>query len=141
MPRSDKKGFTLIEIMVAVAILSCGLVPIFQALFVSVNAFGTSVNSSNLQPWIDEKIWETKDKLLHGSSGADSGRVTLARKEFTWTVSVDLIDAEEKLYQLRLAVSWQEGGREKNVIRTAYELLPKEKVKEKTTSTSAGEAS
>lgn len=128
MLKLNKKGVTLIEIMVAVAILSCGLIPIFQALFVSVNAFSASTNYSNLHAWMDEKIWDMKDEVMRGSIGTaeQGGRVTLANKEFDWSVSVNLIDADQELYRLRLLVSWKEGNKEKSLTRTAYALPPLE---------------
>ena len=132
MLKRNRKGMTLVEIMVAVAILSCGLVPIFQALLVSVNAFGASTHYLNLHAWMDEKIWDMKDEVTRGSiSTAElGGRVTLANKEFDWSVSTNLIDGDEELYRLCLTVSWKEGGKKKSLTRTAYALPP---LKEKET--------
>lgn len=129
-------GFTLVEIMVAVAILAFGLVPIFGALFISLDTFSLYSNSLNAQIWIDERIWEIKDELMRSETlhtGGTVGRMQGSPKDLDWKMSIDLIDAEIGLYRLHLTLFWQEGERRTEVPRVAYALAPFKEEKDKET--------
>jgi len=124
--KENKKGFTLVEVMVAVAILSFGLVPIFQGLLLSLDTFGYYSDSLEAQ-MIDEKIWEAKGELMRSESlkvGETGGRMAGLGKEFDWAMSMELIDSEQNLYRLNLTLSWQAGKRVRHISRAAYALVP-----------------
>ena len=113
--------------MVATAILAFGLVPIFQALFISLDTFSLYANSLNAQIRMDEKIWEIKDELMRDETlrvGETRGRMNSPRKEFDWDMAIDVIDPEVNFYRLRLTYSWQEGKRKRQLSRAAYALAP-----------------
>ena len=55
-----RSGFTLFEIVVAVVILSVGIVAIYEALIVSVNGFSYYSNALTVQSWMGRKLWEAR---------------------------------------------------------------------------------
>ena len=61
--RKTNRGFTFFEIMVTVAILSFGIVMVFQAFLTSLNAFSYYMTHLQVQCLADEKIWEVSDKF------------------------------------------------------------------------------
>ena len=125
MSRTGNKGFTLIEVMVATAVLSLGIVLIYEAFFISLNSFDYCYNYLNVSPLMDEKIWEAQDGIT--CSGTLTGTAT--NGEFTsgvsvrkWILSYDVLDKDQALYKIDLEVSWQEGKRKIILSRNAYAL-------------------
>ena len=65
------KGFTLIEAVVATAVLGLGLALIFQGLFTSLNAYDYYANYLSILPRADEKLYEAQDKISRLGPQAD----------------------------------------------------------------------
>ncbi|MBN3039084.1 MAG: prepilin-type N-terminal cleavage/methylation domain-containing protein [Candidatus Omnitrophica bacterium] len=122
---SDKKGFTLIELMVAVAILSFGLVMIYEAFFSYMDAYNYVFRRLEAQRWIEEKVWQTENELVISGMlmpGDMSGSFIRSNKKFSWNMSIRLIGEieESSLYELTLEVSWQEVTRDAKISQVAY---------------------
>ena len=119
----NKKGFTLIEVMVAVAVLSFGLVLVYQAFFIVLDAFNHGADYLEVSPWINEKVWQAQDSIMRkGSLGDDptAGEFILRNKKFTWLLQGSIIDGASKLTAVNLEVSWKEGKRTVQVSRAGY---------------------
>jgi prepilin-type N-terminal cleavage/methylation domain-containing protein len=120
--RKAQSAFTLVEIMVATAVLSLGLVMIYQAFFISLDTFDYYLNHLNAQLWLDEMIWQMQDDFRQSgffSPRQTSGGFTVGNRNFAWNMNYGLIEPEE-LYQLSLSTSWQQGSRRIRLLRTAY---------------------
>jgi len=50
-----KRGFTLVEVVMTGAILSFGIVSIYEAFFISLDTYGYYTSYLNTQDWISEK--------------------------------------------------------------------------------------
>ena len=130
MSRIGKQAFTLVEVMVAVAVLSLGIVMIYDAFFTNLDLFGYYSNYLKFAPWLDEKLWEAQDLLSRGG-----GMVTLDRdgdfvksnKKFHWVLSCTSLDDKQGLYGITIRVSWQDGLRKANLTRNAYALYEQER--------------
>ena len=121
----SKAGFTLIEVMVAAAILALGVVLIYQGFFISIDSFNYCANYLQIAPWANEKIWQAQDSLKRLGPQAQietSGKFVNRNKNFTWSLSYNLLDEAFGLYKIDLAVLWQEGPRKTQVTRSAYAL-------------------
>lgn len=119
------QGFTLIEIMVTVAILSFGIVAIFESFFISLDAFSYYSNYIDAQGWINEKIWQLQDQLNKEGlliAGDDRGFLKIKNRDFDWTTSISLIDEKYGLYKLSVSLFWHEGSRERFIYRMAYAM-------------------
>ena len=122
---ANKKGFTLIELMVAVAVLSFGLVMLYEAFFSYMDAFNYSFRRLEAQRWIDEKVWEMENELVTSGMlmpGELSGSFVRSNKKFAWKMTIRLIGEieESSLYELTLDIFWQEITREGKVSQVAY---------------------
>lgn len=136
MPLNKKKhnthqGFTLIEVMVTVVVLSLGIVLIYEALFTSVNAFSYCSNYFKTASWTEEKIWQAQDNLsrLGPLAKVDTAGAFISRnRKFNWHLSYKVIDDKSTLYLYKIDFSllWAEGKRKTKLIRTAYAIYEEE---------------
>lgn len=125
MLRIGTKGLSLVELMVAVAILSFGIVILYEAFFTCLNAFSYSQNRLDTQRWMDEKIWQTQDELIRSGSlimSENTGSFMEKNKNFTWKIALNLIEqaADSFLYKVSLDVSWKEAQRDVKLSQVAY---------------------
>ena len=127
MSRIGNSGFTLLEIMISVVILSLGIVFIFEALLVSFDLVNYCSNSLKITLWMDEKIWQTQDQLSRFGDSASieiSGVLTNGNRDARWHLSHELID-EKELHKIDLVLFWREGQREIKRMRSAYAIFEK----------------
>jgi prepilin-type N-terminal cleavage/methylation domain-containing protein len=118
-----KKAFTLIEVMLATAVLSLGAVLIHEAFFKSLDTYNYCHNYFSVGYWLDEKIWSAQDSLKQSGPLANierSGKFKSGNKDFSWNLSYDLAYDTSDLYKIGLDVSWQEGSRDIKISRTAF---------------------
>lgn len=121
--KNRARGFTLIEVMVGVAVLSFGIVVIFETFFLSLNTYSSYSNYLKTQNWLDEKIWDMQDRLNHSSlitMNTDSGQVHVNNRDLSWNMSVGVVDWDESLIEVNVNLSWQEDGRTVTSARHAY---------------------
>ena len=120
-----KYSFTLLELVVAVAILASGIILVYEGFFVSLSAVSYSTNYINAQRWMGQKLWDVQDRLTRYETlltQETSGSFFEEGKEFLWNLSYSLIETTEKvdLYKIILGVSWREGARKIKVVRSTY---------------------
>ena len=123
--KTGKQGFTLIELMVATAVLSFGLVMLFEAFFSFMDVFNYSYRRLEVQRWMDQKIWEVEDELVRSgmlTSNEFSGSFVRDGKDFNWSMTALMIGEMEEsfLYELSLNVFWKEIARDVKVSQVAY---------------------
>jgi len=109
--------------MVAVAILSLGVVLIYRTFLTSLATFKYYSTNLQAQCWMGEKIWEVEDSLLYRKglgAGKRSGNLFLGNRKIAWRISVDSISPTEEFYQLDLTLFWQENNRRITISRTTY---------------------
>ena len=125
--RIGNKGFTLIEVMAAAAILASGVVLVYEALFNCLDAFNYYSDYLGIVSWADEKIWQAQDSL--GNSGAlsmeNSGEYVNKNRTFLWAISYGSLDQKADLFKIDLNVSWRHGKKQLKLSRTAYALYAK----------------
>ena len=120
---SKKKAFTLIEVMLATAVLSLGAVLIHEVFFKSLDTYNYCHNYFSMGYWLDEKIWSVQDNLRQSGPLVNverNGRFKAGNKDFAWNLSYDLTCDTQDLYKIVLDVSWREGSRDIKVSRTAF---------------------
>jgi len=127
MSLTGNKGFTLVEVMVATAVLSLGTVLIHEAFFISLDSINYCSNYLNVMPWMNEKLWEAQDNLgRYGTLGTTGtgGKFTSGNKDFNWILSYSLKDG---LYKIAVSLSWREGRRRIWLTRDAYAIAYEKK--------------
>ncbi|TSA56658.1 type II secretion system protein [bacterium] len=134
----NNTGFTLIEIMLAVVILSFGLVLVLRSFATSLDGMKRSGNVKAASYLLEEKMEEVKEKakedggITRGcSSGefeksdcADLKNTCLpAGRDYTdhrWDLSVKQSGVDEDLNEVELVISWQEGKSKRSLFATTY---------------------
>lgn len=125
MAAGSRSGFTLFEVVVTAVILSVGMVAIYEALAVSVDAFGYYRNRLTVQSWMDRKIWEVGDALMQTEGGPIGSQTDTFRsdgKDIRFHLTPRTV-IDGKLYELNLKCSWRQGRRNVSVSRVAYAAI------------------
>ncbi len=117
-------GFTLIEVMVAVAILSFGLVMLYNAFFICIDSVTYASNRLNAQIWANNKIWEERDFLLRTNStsiAGVSGEESFGNRDFSWQKVVEPVG--DGLAELSVRLYWKEAARQRSLLYSTYLVL------------------
>ena len=120
--RLRQKGFTFVEIVLTVSILSLGTTLIYQSNLTAVDVYARYIHRLAIQSWADEKIWEAKENALMSESveaGQSSGEITKNGKDYSWALEIEETE-DPDLYLLVLNVLWQEGRTEARLTRAGY---------------------
>ncbi|KPK96490.1 MAG: hypothetical protein AMJ95_13995 [Omnitrophica WOR_2 bacterium SM23_72] len=123
----DKKGFTLIEVMIAASVLALGAVLIYEAFFIALDTFSYSEHYLDVAPLANERLWQAQENLTrlgHLGDLPTHGELTHGGKRYHWELS-SLIQDEadsDKLFQVDLTFFWQEGRRKAKVTRSTLAL-------------------
>ena len=120
-------GFTFIEIMTTLAILSGGVVMLYKAFFLCLdyqNHLAFRVHASNI---LENKIALTEQmlrdyKILSFSHDVQQESFELNGHEVIYQVDIQVTPAGEaaSLYQIEVAVLWKENQRNVALRRSAY---------------------
>jgi general secretion pathway protein I len=104
-PRSRSKGFTLVEVMVALAISSLGLAAVAASVSQMVDA-ATSMRQRTYADWIAQnKITEMRLANTMPEVSSTSGEVVFANVEWAWRATVSETGVED-LVRVDVAVSF-----------------------------------
>jgi prepilin-type N-terminal cleavage/methylation domain-containing protein len=120
-------GFSLVEVMICVVILSLGLFSVNQTLLRSLSSLHYIETRFEANRVAENKIWEIQNQALHqkvAPGSRESGTLLGADKTFEYEASAHPIDHMNRLYKVRFVVRWLESGREKALIRNFYIRFP-----------------
>ena len=130
----DSLGFTLIEVLIAVAILATGLVLVVEAMGRTQQAIRVSENLATASLLAEEQMAASEIDVRQEHQlrpGTESGNEILPGRKFKWSKKIEpyrdpSIEDETKLNEVSVKVEWKEGGREAG-LETASVLLNREK--------------
>lgn len=124
MGSKTERGFTLVELLISVAILGFGLLIIIQSFFSSLNGLNASRNYTDAMNLANDKIsgleliaYE-KNGLLP-ELGLDAGRIRIGNRDFSW--SSQILEVAEPQYLAKelveacIKVDWKE----RNILKSA----------------------
>ena len=121
------KGFTLIEIMVSVSILSIGLIVILQGFTSSLNVLRVCQNNLEASLFAEEKMAELeinikqdKEVFLKGLTGI----IQENNLEFQWSISLTPETEYEDLNKVLTTISWKEGKRKGINSLSTFFIIP-----------------
>ena len=112
-----RKGFTLIEIVISLAILAIGLVGILSLFPIGFDAARRSVNSTQAAVYAHEHLEQLKNTAFP-SLGLTTG--TFPDPSYAWSQTVSAVDSAGALRQAVLTVSWQYRNRPYQQVFTTY---------------------
>ena len=112
-----KKGFTLIEIVISMAILAIGLVGILSLFPVGFDSARRSINLTQASLYAQEKLTQIK-KDGFPDVGTTNG--TFTNSKYSWTADVTDETPTGYLRKVVLTVKWNYKNREHQEIFTTY---------------------
>ena len=126
---SRRNAFTLIEVLIASAILATAIVFIFRSFNVMTTAVKFSQNISLACFLIEDKLWEIEDKQKDRLElqEAASGEEEIQGQKFKWEYTLADIESSGsvKLKSLDFKVSWPENARKEAILDLVTYLSPK----------------
>jgi len=124
------RGFTLIEIMISIAILSVGLILILQGFTRCLNILRISQNNLETSLLAEEKMaeFEIAAKQDKGAFFKDtSGESQSGNIEFKWQIRLSPDNEYEDLNEVLTTVYWKEGRRSGASVFSTYLIIPHDK--------------
>ncbi len=124
-----QRSFTLIELMISVAILGFGLVIVSQSYIISAGALNASQNYISATQLARDKLAELElvsyeRKGLTPGLESDSGTRKIGPRNFNWLSEVKEVSSPdyltEKLVEVCIRVDWTEAGRTKDAWVSTY---------------------
>lgn len=127
MEYKSNKAFTLLEVLITVAILSTAIVFVFRSFTASLSSVKFSQNITLACYLAKSKLWEIEQYYKNNLELPASGEETVQNKKFNWSYEITVSETSN-LEQLKLTISWQENIREAPyTIEFLTYLLPKAK--------------
>ena len=118
----NKKGYLLFEVMLAVAILSLGLVMLLRCFAGPLKALKVSENHLKAALLMEQKIEELQTRPQRHWQ-AETGTFPDYSGQFKWRVEtsrgVNASWENEKLTEAKLTVFWKEGKKERSIHLTS----------------------
>ncbi|GEM_PF-2663574 len=111
---SLSSGITLVEVLLAVVVLSVGLVGVLRAYAASISALEVSQETVNTVELLKEKMAEIEEDALEDggiSAGSASGQFDGEFTDYHWTWGTTAT-AQEGLYALTMSVARDDSARQ-----------------------------
>lgn len=129
-----RKSFSLIELMVAVSVLSIGIVMIARSFLSASNALTNGENRILALNFLEGKMGEIEEEAIKGSDKAMNAQadVLIGPRTFTYRADSDKVNISEKekekyyLDRVILVAGWNEGSKSYDEILGTY-FNPKKK--------------
>ena len=129
MRKKRQNGFSFLELMVTVGILSVGLVMVYQSFFVCLNYLTHITYRLHAHILMDNKLNDIQ-RYFHAkgvvpwedTEGREEIRIYNKLARFFYTVDFKDIPYLADTFEVNLALWWREGNREIHLSRSTYIL-------------------
>lgn len=116
----NKDAFSLLELIVTIAVLSIGVIAVLQALSFSIRVTGLSSDIVKAVFLTQDKIQELEFKEKLGLIGKEQPLEPPGSDErFQWNYNLSP-DADLNLYKLKFDISWQRANRNEEIELSTY---------------------
>jgi prepilin-type N-terminal cleavage/methylation domain-containing protein len=93
----SKNAFTLVEVLVAVAILAIGLIGVLRAYYVLVNGFEISRYTTDAVCLLKEKVTEFEKKVIYEKYNVSGGYMRVGlENDFQWQTQINELEPQNK---------------------------------------------
>ena len=127
MKRAGPLGFTLVEVLLSVAILSVGIVGIYRPFLAAYAALYDQDKRAEAARIAANALWLLQKEALEQNAlhrHDDRGTVLGAHTLYDYWLKAEALSEQEDLFQAHYSISWQQGGRRKNLTRVTYVWVP-----------------
>lgn len=112
--QSGSRGFTLIEVLVALVIVSLSVISIYSA-FAGISDTLARIDNYNRSVLMTlEKFWELEEALLQPKEvyiSDFSGELKDERRSFVWEFESNELEDYPSLKEITFTIQWQQGKR------------------------------
>ena len=123
-----KKGFTLIEIILSIVILTVGIISVQRVFIGSLSALSVIENWDQAEALLEEKIWDIERGVKEGDGvlpSSQSNGVLLGKiRTYQYDLNIRAIDRESNFVEATLSVSWKISGIKRSITRHFYLMVP-----------------
>ncbi len=123
---NSRLGFTFIEVMVTLVVLSAGIVFIYKTFFTCVDYLSRLTLRLHASELVDEKIAdinrvfrETKDIAASRGSSVVTQQINHKRVDFTYQIEILPLSGYEGVFSLNVGVTWSYAGHQAAISRLA----------------------
>ena len=120
-----RRGFTLVELLVSVAILAATSVLIAQALIRGAYMITTAVNRLQAYEFASAKMADLELVLSRDGVPETEGQFRVGRDRFSWRVARNPSEDEPALELITLTVSWRQGPHDYETHLSHLRRVPK----------------
>jgi prepilin-type N-terminal cleavage/methylation domain-containing protein len=124
-PTIPKKGFTLIELVMAVSILSIGVVLVLRSFLSSSGALNVIGDRLSAIEILEGKVSALKEDASAGAlkEANTNDRVDLNNRKASYSLHISKLNPDDKetnIEEVRLGLSWQEDNKGQEEILATY---------------------
>lgn len=115
----SKNAFSLLELVITIAILSIGITAVLQTLSLSVRSTGLSCDIINAVFLAEDKMQELEFKENQNLINREPAEVRDKKDRFEWKYTLNL-DTDLRLYKLSFDITWRRANREEKLNLNTY---------------------
>ncbi len=123
LSKEPVSGLTLVEVLVTMAIITSGIVLVYNSFSACLNASAFSQRLSRACFFAEGKLWEIGQYQKKTMAFTASGVENMDNQEFKWQVASTGLEGFNKISNFNLNVSWKEKARDRYSL-DFYEYLP-----------------
>ena len=118
------RGLTLVEILLSVAILSCGVVLVMQALVRGAYALARAEHQLQAYTFARAKMADIDMAVKQGIEPKIKGEFRMGSMPYQWRLETSVLEDEPTLQLMTLWVGWRQGGYDYASTVSAVTRLP-----------------
>ena len=119
--KAGNKAFSLLELIIAVAVLSIGIVAVLEALSFTARLAGLSSDIVNAVLFSEDKMQELEFKESQHLLESEPQEAMGEKDKFKWEY-MNKLDADLGLYKLDFNINWQRRDRQEKISLNTYLL-------------------
>ena len=125
-----RKGFTLIEVILSIMILTLGIVSVQRVFMRSLSALSVIENRGQAEQLLEKKIWEIGEEVRtlgpKFRKRTESGLLLGSDRTYPYVININEISSDSNLLEAQIVVSWGNLGMAHAIRRTFYLMVPYE---------------